>query len=369
MVWAVPQNTIQEINAAGRVLVAGYDMDELFSEKFDQWIRAYEILNNWRASHSYPLNTFQVNLRRSARRFDPNALVAQRIKRLVSITNKLSRLPNMKLSQMQDIGGCRAVMENVTNVHDLVRYYDAESRIKHVRATKDDYITNPQRSGYRGMHLVYRYFSDKKSTQIYNNLKIEMQIRSQFQHAWATAVETVGTFVGQALKSSIGDIEWRRFFALMSTAIAMRENTACVPETPTNSRELHDELKGYAKQLNVQSRLNAYGEALRSLTQRAEKAHYYLLELDTRESRLSVTGYRMNEMPQAEKKYQEAEKIARNSTSMDAVLVSVESLSALQRAYPNYFADTRMFVELLHQELTGHQHDIDVPAMNLTEVK
>jgi hypothetical protein len=39
---------------------------------------------------------------------------------------------------------------------------------------------------------------------IYNDLKIEMQLRSQYQHAWATAVETVGTFIGQALKSSIG---------------------------------------------------------------------------------------------------------------------------------------------------------------------
>ena len=88
----------------------------------------------------------------------------------------------------------------------------------------DDYISAPKASGYRGVHLMYRYKSDKKKT-IYNDLKIEMQIRSRYQHAWATAVETVGIFVGQALKTSMGDDRWLRFFALMGSAIAIREKT------------------------------------------------------------------------------------------------------------------------------------------------
>jgi len=34
---------------------------------------------------------------------------------------------------------------------------------------------------------------------------------------------------------------------------------------------------------------------------------------------------------------------------MDAVLVSVESLELLRRAYPNYFLDTRAFLNALKQ--------------------
>jgi len=41
------------------------------------------------------------------------------------------------------------------------------------------------------------------------------------QHAWATAVEAVGIFTKQALKSNIGDGEWLRLFALMSSEIAV----------------------------------------------------------------------------------------------------------------------------------------------------
>ena len=51
----------------------------------------------------------------------------------------------------------------------------------------DDYITTPKDSGYRGVHLIYRYYSDKNET--FNGLKIEVQIRTALQHAWATAVD------------------------------------------------------------------------------------------------------------------------------------------------------------------------------------
>jgi hypothetical protein len=51
-------------------------------------------------------------------------------------------------------------------------------------------------------------------------------------------VETVGTFVRQALKSSQGEAEWLRFLALMGTALAFRERTSPVPDTTTDPREL-----------------------------------------------------------------------------------------------------------------------------------
>jgi len=35
----------------------------------------------------------------------------------------------------------------------------------------------------------------------------------------------------------------------------------------------------------------------------------------------------------------------------DAVLVSVESLSALRRAYPNYFLDTSAFLESVEEAI------------------
>lgn len=75
---------------------------------------------------------------------------------------------------------------------------------------------------------------------------------------------------------------------------------------------------------------------------------------------LVITGFKSNEGEEASARYAEAEKLARDGRGKDAVLVSVDSVDALERAYPNYFADTRMFIELLKQALSGHQRGIFV---------
>ena len=178
---------------------------------------------------------------------DASPLVAQRTKRLNSIGLKLDREPRMKLSQMQDIGGCRAVVKSVVAVRRLHDFYRDESEMKHKFSKCDDYIKQPRLSGYRGIDLVHRFHSDKKAGEPWNGLKIEMQLRSQYQHAWATAVETVGTFLGEALKSASGPDEWLRFFALMGSVISLRGRPGFLA-TPARGQHAACGARGYAFQ-------------------------------------------------------------------------------------------------------------------------
>lgn len=367
MVWIEPHFSKEEINAAGKLLSRsardnyGFWSDGQWS---DYWA-AVEVINNWRASHGYPLNAIQMNLRTTARRFDDSTLVAQRIKRLVSIAHKLDRFPSMKLSQMQDLGGCRAIFTNALNVRAVQHYYERESGIKHTRGPVDDYIAAPKSSGYRGVHLIFQYCSDKPAKRKYNDLKIEVQLRSRYQHAWATAVETVGTFSGQALKSSLGSEEWQRFFSLMGSAIALRERSPLVPGTPLSRGDLLSELHHYVRTLNVDARLREYGKAIRHLTGWQKNASSYLLQLDPSEGTLNITGFGVKQAEVASAKYSEAEQRVREKPGTDAVLVSVESITALQRAYPNYFADTRVFALLMNQALSGKSRGISVGQLAL----
>jgi ppGpp synthetase/RelA/SpoT-type nucleotidyltranferase len=334
MEWVTPQFARGRVDAAGRALVGP-------NTEYDEYEDSLAVINNWRSAHSRPLYTFRFGLRRYAEAVDPSALVAQRIKRLSSIYFKLRLRPNMRLSQMQDIGGCRAVVSSVDAVRALHARYKS-SEIKHKLISTDDYIATPKPSGYRSLHLVYSYFSDHKTT--HNGLKIEVQIRSQLQHAWATAVETVGTFIRQALKSSIGEGDWLRFFALMGTALAKNENSAPVPGTPIDPIELRDELRDYANRLDVCARLQAYGEALHNVETLPANSDYYLLELDPSAMQIKVTGYKKKDLTNATGHYLEVEKTI-SGTNKDAVLVSVDSMTSLRRAYPNYFLDTSLFVE------------------------
>ncbi len=257
----------------------------------------------------------------------------------------------MKLTQMQDIAGCRAIVDSVSSAYGVMELLE-ESEMKHKPTHTDNYIRDPKTSGYRGIHLIYRYFSDKNDT--YNDLKIEIQLRSKLQHAWATAVETVGTFTRQALKSSQGEQVWLRFFALMGTYFADRERSTPIPGTPTNKKELKRELQECARELDVINRLPAYGRALQVVADpKFQHSYYFLLKLEPTASTVTITGYKQNELEKASRDYLAIERaiVEKADVISDAVLVSVESMTTLKRAYPNYFLDTHAFTESVKQAI------------------
>jgi hypothetical protein len=341
MEWIHPEYQRQQVNAAAKILlkmpVARIEHNA-----------ALQVVNNWRYSHNYPLNTFKVTLRKYAAKAYPPAVVAERRKRLESILLKLTREPSMKLTQMQDIAGCRAVVGSLTNVKRLVEIYrksDIKHRLHHVK----DYIASPKASGYRSVHIIYDYFSDKVST--WNGLKVELQFRSLLQHVWATAVETVGAFTKQALKSSRGATEWLRFFALMASYIARNENSPIVPDTPKDDAELKSELWDCANKLNAFSQLEGFQRSMGAIDDPTLKGSgYYLLQLNTNSTpaRLNVTGYKVSDLENAVWASMQAEE----DPDLNVVLVAVSSLKTLRRAYPNYYADTDSFLKILREAVS-----------------
>jgi len=337
MAWAKPLYHKSAVDQAGRTLIDPKASGVARME-------ALSVIGNWRSSHGHPLNTFQMTLRAKVKEVGARNVVAQRMKRLSSIEGKLRRFDWLTLSEMQDMAGCRAIVGSVRGVRRLVALYK-ESRLKHNLVDEDDYIKEPKSSGYRGYHLIYRYRSDRDNS--YDGLKIEMQLRSTLQHAWATAVETVDTFQLSALKAGQGEKDWRRFFALMGAAIALRENAPPVPRTPTILEELVVELREYTGRLHVEQKLVAYGNALRITPPAsiAKDAKYYLIHLEQGSTSLQA----FQDLGRASATYLDLETKVAGRPEADVVLVSVESLAALRRAYPNYFLDTRAFLEAVRR--------------------
>ncbi len=317
---------------------------------------ALVVVNNWRSSHSYPVNTFQMGLRqRVARVDDRGPLVSQRIKRLAAIKAKLVRFESMDLARMHDIGGCRAVVASIPKVQQLVDSY-LKSDMKHELKRNDDYIREPKDDGYRGIHLIYAHQSS--SHPQYNGLRIEVQIRTQLQHAWAAAVETVGTMLQQSLKSHQGEAEWLRFFALMGTAMALRERAPRVPNTPWRRAEFIPELRQLAAKLNVAQRLRGYGAALSTKMLEhpdLKNAHFFLVQLDPKEHQTMITGFVKTQQQEATDMYLKVERDIADTPGAEAVLVSVSSLKALRRAYPSYFLDTNRFLQALQRAIASRQ--------------
>jgi len=340
MGWAKPLYPSKEVNQAGELLVRGNPRGKTLTH-------ALNVVDNFRSAHAFPLNTLQVNLREHAKVIDPQSIIAQRLKRLFSILVKLDRFKTMRLWEMQDIGGCRAIVHTVDQVNQLADIYKLGStRIRHKLVGQKNYILQPKLDGYRSRHLIYRYVSDKN--EVYNDLKIEIQIRTILQHAWATAVETVDAFTDQALKSSRGSEDWKRFFQLVGTEIAYREKSPLIPRISIDRKQWILELKDCANALKVRATLLGFADTLRAVTPN-KNFQYFLLSLDQKAEQLSITGYNQKELAKASKAYATQEKIIRQKKAGDAVLVSVESLGDLRRAYPNYFADTAIFIKILDE--------------------
>jgi len=321
---------------------------------------ALEILSNWRASHSYPMHIFKKRLKEVSEKIDPRALSAQRLKRVPSIIKKLNRKyggnnPTMKLTQMQDIAGCRVVMSDVLLARKLHHDYYIKSDLKHKKVNEKDYITYPKSDGYRSIHLIYKYYSDKGKTE-YNDLLIEVQIRSKLQHLWATAVETVDFFTRQAIKSNEGQDDWAYFFKLVSSAFAKFENCPTIPEIPQNEKELYSLIKQKEKELQVRTKMGHWTKSIKLFDNLKNKDNlqFFLLELDTIQEKLTISAYTKRQEQQAILDYSTAEKKIYGRKEYDVVLVGADTTKDLKKAYPNYFLDTKEFLIYLNKILNKY---------------
>ncbi len=347
--WVKREHSKSEIDRAGALVVPWWTTPQ--AQSTDEIGEAFLIVENWRTSHAFPLNTFQMTLRQRARRIQSDALVAQRLKRFSSIMNKLAREPHMKLSQMQDLGGCRAILSSVERVEKLYELYRGEENtlFDFPGALKCyNYIQKPKSDGYRGIHVVGRYAPRDQAHKPWNGHRIEIQLRSRLQHAFATAVETVTTFTREPLKFGAGPDQWRRFFALIGSAMALSEDREPVEGTPHNPSELVPELREATKTLRVRQRLRGWSTALQRLRRKNIKGFkWLLLVLNVSENTIKVTGF--SDRQKASAAVAAIEQAKREE--LDAVLVWVNSVRDLRTAYPNYYADTREFLKALDAAL------------------
>lgn len=333
-------NKAADLIARGKVASRGVTSDEIDD--------AVGIIQAWRVAHTYPLNTFNVNLRGKVRGY-ASPIVAQRLKRMPTILDKLNREPAMQYTNMQDIGGVRAIVNSNKEVRELVKKYKKNSG--HILVDEKDYISSPRASdGYRSHHLVYKYVGRNKTAQQYNDLRIEVQLRTKLQHSWATAVETMGVIIGQKLKNRQGDDQWLDFFAVVSSAFAHIEKTPLVPgydeltsgETYALVMEREEKLKAIEKLLNYSNALS-YIYSDEGKVGRP-KSGYVLLTLDMKEHSVTIRTYTKEEAERANNDYEAREQETRSDPLVDVVLVSAGSLNELKKAYPNYFLDVKEFV-------------------------
>lgn len=335
VVHVVPEHSKSAVGRASKLVGKGVGTPAELKE-------ARAVLSNFRSAHAFPLNAVTVTVRQKALLVAPSAVVAQRLKRLPTILDKLTRHPTMSVTTMHDLGGCRVVFESVDEVDQLINELRDLPRARNRVTRIYDYLhgePGPKASGYRGMHLAYEYRASKPE---YHGLRIELQVRTQLQHAWATAVETMDLFSGSELKYGKGEPDVIRYFVLVSSLMAHEEGSSSVPGAEGTAKSLLTELAQLESRLGIVGRLRGYAAIVGDHATN-DRRNALTLELRRQEGALTVTVHET--MAEAEARLTELE--SRDDDDLDAVLVNIARISQLQAAYPNYYADTSMFTDFV----------------------
>lgn len=160
----------------------------------DSIVEDFRVANEWRMTHAAPLSGVNGSLRSFSSTTGIETQIAQRHKRLRRILFKLARAGStMRLSAMQDIGGCRVIFRSLDELTQYRAHLESSWGDKIIRV--DDYIASPKDTGYRAVHVVTRR----------QGRAIEVQLRVDWMHDWADSVERFGRQRGVELKAGLGD--------------------------------------------------------------------------------------------------------------------------------------------------------------------
>ncbi len=329
-----------EVDRAGEVLRTGQIMTPA-------WSHAMDILGTWRGMHALPLQAVNMRLRAVVAQCCPNAIVARRLKRMESVITKLQRFPKMKAGQIQDIGGVRVIVDNIREVYELQDRVADKGHRTHIRGGKD-YIAQPKPDGYRSLHQIFRY--TRSDQPALHNLQIELQIRTRLQHAWATAVETLGIIEKTSFKTGQGQASHKRFFCLASALFSLDEGSPVHVEfADWRPGELVAELERLDDEIRARKRLRALAVAAGEDKPTAGKKNRpYLMLLDTANNAI-LHKQRMDAPVTALAFLNNFERSTANDPTKNALLVSLDNSQNLKQAYPNYYLDASLFLDSLNR--------------------
>ena len=250
----------------------------------------------------------------------------------------------MQLARMDDVAGCRLIFESI---EDLNKFRDNIHKAKFNHKLKNDkrkydYIKSPKNTGYRGIHDVYAYDVNSLYGKRYKGLLIELQYRTFYQHAWATAVEVVGFVTESQPKFQEGDQRYERALALASEIIARayENRNSCHPEL--QDEELAEDFLKIDHEIGLMRMLRALNSANNDIS---EKKNIILIFGEMKDGKPAAPEIRsFRDATDALRALFELEKLY---TDRDIVLVRADSSDEVRVAFRNYFSDAREFIKLI----------------------
>ena len=334
---------------------------KMLKEKADDAIdslihnRDLRVIQEWRGQHLEPMVKLKDFVIQETEKLQIKPVfVSARLKMITTIIDKIETGRHKKLSTMQDLGGVRIVFDNH---EDLYTYYNEilKSKAFKILRTKD-YIKEPKETGYRGIHIVYDI----------DGYNIELQLRTEGQHIWASTVETVGWYFNQDFKSGAGGEKILEYFKKISVVFSNQKESCEDIKIPSLIKESLDDMQSkvyiFGSGCNHQGHSSHNGSKRESdeITKdilnadveiRNYYGNYFILNIHAYRNNICTPIFRnylfidsYQDPIKGEEGYKIREDFFENKTTL---FIWINETSKLEDAYPCFFSQTKQFTDYL----------------------
>ena len=293
-----------------------------------------EVLQYLRTTYKESLSDIFNILSIESRKVDRESIVTYRVKRIESIISKLIRQPTMQLNLMGDIAGCRCILKSNKEVYRIKEILSQKLFVK----SCNDYIENPKEDGYKSLHLIVA--KDENDTKF-----IEIQLRCEIDHNWATLVEITDLIYDTKIKEFNSNHILSTFHKLLS-----KDKRTITTEDIIEIFKIARKNNYFNKISSVFKRNYIEVRIQWSQIQRKKGHNFYLIEV-TKDSVPKIQSF--TNFNDAENEYFE---LFRQNNNANIVLTYVKDASyeQISKAYSNYiltyhqfFYDTCCFIKEL----------------------
>jgi ppGpp synthetase/RelA/SpoT-type nucleotidyltranferase len=337
-----------KIDRAGRALSLGTCNSD------DHELDCEIVFDEYRKSHLEPLTTATMKLQIWLSQFDRQYYIALRLKRKPQILRKMRRF-STRLTQLQDIGGNRIIVNDNEDLEDLRRFLNdkiAQDKYLSIHRETDYRIFGRDDTGYRALHIILNS----------GGIKVELQLRSRAQHYWAECIERTSVIYGHLLKEKEGDQRVIDYFKLLSNVFYEIEcNREPVPQKKMeldDKRKLaEDIIKREGKGTLLHSHVN--DDVLHTLTAIESKSksaiNNWILIFDWNSGHFVTWESVPRDAEQAYLAYSDNENRYDEEAGFEVVLVGSSNVSMIRKTHSHYFGidGYDSILKKLDQELLG----------------
>ena len=345
-----------KVDKSGQALAKGKCGSE------EEMIELEGVFDQYRKAHLQPLTECTLELQNWLTDYGTKYYIAQRLKRKPQIVRKLNRL-SVRLTQLQDIGGCRIIVSDNRAVDRLWKFL--EEKMKKDAAFEITRCTDYREkgrddTGYRALHLLLNN----------SGYSIELQVRSQVQHYWAESIERTSVIYGHHLKEKEGDVQVIGYFKGLSDVFYEIESGR--DPAPHQKIEIDQLRQGAEKIIAASDRNRVFDsyvneDIIKTLTTiEAKRAGFnnWIMVFDWNTGSFSTWDIVDRDPELATARYVEYEHQFPAQHGFEVVMIGSSDVATVRQTHSHYFgiASYDAVLEKLDQSIVGFGRRMDIDS-------